>query len=485
MKSRTRFVSLLCVFLSFLLLLFGALPAAANSAQFHWDGVDATGAIVTDGDCPIVVEKELLTFDIASFPKNYYDSLADFLAYDGRVTAEYTFYNPSSLDVTATLVFPFGTAADYAHVRDDEGNLAVNADTEKYGVLFNGETVEKRMRYTLADWRFDLQTDLSRLSDGYMEDGFYSPSLTVTKYSFKVTDVDFSAFSAATVAFDVAEEMGARRFYMPTQSGAHVQVDGSMRIHASADDFAELYVFGEPLDTLPTFTVYRDGGTENGEEIAGAVSLFDLETMTLSDLAFSNYDASRGVPEADWYNALVCELKDSGKYMLHPIVSCPRFENAFEGSLMRWYEYTIALAAGERVTNTVTAPIYPSIDLRYSPSVQGYTYLLSPARSWASFGALEIVVNTPYYITESSLDGFEKNEEGYKLSRNGLPQGELTFSLSASETPSRLPSYSGGTLDVYEYWPVAIIVLAVGLPIVLFFVIRAKRKKAFSKAKKK
>ncbi len=477
MKGKRPSVFLLCIFLSALFLLFGAFPASANSAQYHWDGVDRTGAIVLGEACPIVVEKELLTFDITSFPQNYYESLEAFLAYDGRVTAEYTFYNPSELDVRATLVFPFGTTADYARVWDDEReSSAFGSDTEKYDILLNGEPVEKRMRYTLATWRFDLQTDLSRLSDGYIEDDFYSPTLTVTKYSFKVSDVDFSAFSAATVAFDVAEGMGARRFYMPTQSGAHVQKDGSMRIHASADDFAELYVFGEPLDTLPTFTVYRDGGTENGEEIVGTVSLFNLETMTLSDFAFSNFDEARGVSQTDWYNALVAELKESGKYQLHPIVSCSRFENAFEGSLMRWYEYTLSLPAGSRAVNTVTAPLYPSIDLRYSPAVQTYTYLLSPAKTWASFGALDIVINTPYYLTESSMDGFEKTEDGYKLSRNGLPYDELIFSLSASETPVRLPSYSGGSLDVYEYWPLAAIAAALAALTVSVLWVVVKRK---------
>ncbi len=34
----------------------------ANSAQTYWEGVEQSGAIITEGDSPIVVEKELLTF---------------------------------------------------------------------------------------------------------------------------------------------------------------------------------------------------------------------------------------------------------------------------------------------------------------------------------------------------------------------------------------------------------------------------------------
>ena len=104
---------------------------------------------------------------------------------------------------------------------------------------------------------------------------------------------------------------------------------------------------------------------------------------------------------------------------------------------MQWYEYEITVGPGERIVNTVTAPIFPSINTRYNPTIYDYTYLLSPAQTWKSFGTLEIVVNTPYYITESSLEGFEKTEDGYKLTLDGLPDSELTFQLCSSENPEK------------------------------------------------
>ena len=85
-----------------LLLLAGgcAQPAYANSAQRHWSGTDVTGAVVTGEDCPIVVERELLTFDVQEFPEQYYPDTDSFLAYTGKVTAEYTFRNPADYTVT-------------------------------------------------------------------------------------------------------------------------------------------------------------------------------------------------------------------------------------------------------------------------------------------------------------------------------------------------------------------------------------------------
>ena len=71
----------------------------ANSAQRHWSGTDSTGALVKDKNCPLVVDKELLTFDVQEFPNNYYNSTEEFLAYTGKVTAEYTFRNLSLIHI--------------------------------------------------------------------------------------------------------------------------------------------------------------------------------------------------------------------------------------------------------------------------------------------------------------------------------------------------------------------------------------------------
>ena len=105
------------------LLLLGvwtAPTASANSAQSHWSGTDRTGAIVTDEICPLEVQGEKLTFEVQEFPRNYYSTAEEFLAYTGRVTAEYTFYNPADYTVTATLVFPFGAVPDYGYFYDDQ-----------------------------------------------------------------------------------------------------------------------------------------------------------------------------------------------------------------------------------------------------------------------------------------------------------------------------------------------------------------------------
>lgn len=416
----------LTAFLLVLLLLLGSTPSVfANSAQSYWEGVDRAGAIVTDGESPIVVEHELLTFDLQEFPQNYYRDEAEFLAYPGKVTAEYTFYNPSDLTVTAKLLFPFGREPWYGA---DAGT-----DAEKYDILIDGQPVEKTVRHTLSDnGQFTLEQDLALISDDFAQDDFYSPDMTVTAYKFSISGVDTTTYKAATVAFDVPKGLGSYRFYLPEYRGSQLQNNGDMRVVIHAKESFYIYVIGEPLTEMPEFKFYENGAARDSERIPGTTFYVASETTTLKE--FFGSGESSGVSETDWYNAKLADLYNGHHSKEYPVI----FRNSygdFSEHLMRWYEYEITLEPGQRIVNSVTAPIYPSIDLDYDPDIYGYTYLLSPAKTWKSFGELEIVVNTPYYITESSLDGFQKTDTGYTLTLEGLPDGELTFTLSESDNP--------------------------------------------------
>jgi hypothetical protein len=72
-----------------------------------------------------------------------------------------------------------------------------------------------------------------------------------------------------------------------------------------------------------------------------------------------------------------------------------------------------------------------------NPYIYTYRYLLSPAKGWAEFGPLDIEIKTPFYMTQCNLEGFEKNEEGYALHLDGLPDKELEFVLSEKQNPRK------------------------------------------------
>lgn len=466
MKRLRTPVALVCVFLLSAMLV---VPASANSAQTQWEGVDSAGAIVRDGGSPIIVEKELLTFDIQEFPDNHYFDLDSYLAYSGKVTAEYTFFNPADYAVTATLLFPFGCEPMYAT------NEYYGKDTEKYDILIDGQPVEKVMRYTLSSGfdQFELETDLALLHDDYVTDSFYTLDLPVTKYVFMPSGVDTETYGAADAGFDMVRDDPERRIYFVDQNGLHTQDDGDLRVHSGVEngEAITVYVIGQDYAEFPQWKFYQDGGVEDGEEIDGTMTLESREELSFRDLALSKWSADSGVSEIDWYNAIVAMLTGSSDSTGSNLHLWDLGSLDLSRYLMRWYEYEISVGPGERIANTVTAPIYPDIDSRYEPPVFEYTYLLSPAQTWAEFGNLDIIVNTPYYMTVSGPEGFQYNNPGYELHLTGLPEGELTFTLCAEAEP-KAPSAMG-----YVYPEVILIGAAILMAVVVVIVFARVAKK--------
>ncbi len=467
MRKRVRILAILTGI--FLLPALPAAPVLANSAQSWWEGTDGSGVIVTGESSPVVVERETLTFDIQEFPDSYYQDVEAFLAYSGRVTAAYTFYNPSDYTVTARLLFPFGNRPDYDGIYDESsGERLYGMDTEKYDITIEGEPVEKTVRHSLSLWYkpFDLEENLALLADDYIQDDFYNPQLTVTGYTYRADQVNLEAYGAATAAFDIEKGLEDIVYYLPGQSGQHIQDGERLRVETGIEENGELftvYVLGEHPPAAPEWKFYEDGGAEDGEEIEGTMTLEGTETMTLREFALRDWNKQSGVSEMDWYNAVVSMMQQETAADDYPVVSLERYAWGLEENLMRWYEYELVIGPGERLVNEVTAPLYPSIDLVYEPPVYGYTYLLSPAKTWSEFGELEIVINTPYYLVESGIEGFEKEGEGYVLRLDGLPDGELEFTLSASQEPER-PGNSAYilTFGVLAAVPVILILLAAG-----------------------
>ena len=447
-------------------------PTHANSAQRHWSGTDSTGALVKDKNCPLVVDKELLTFDVQEFPKNYYNNIEEFLAYTGKVTAEYTFRNPADYMVTATLVFPFGNLPHYGEYLYDSptDKYTAASDTEKYGVKVNGKLIKATVRHTLKDrgTPFSLDADMPKLADGYIADSFFRPDLPVWVQQYSVEGIN-PENQAATAAFVLHEDPAKTRVLWAEKNGIATLKDG-IRISGwtKTGDTLTVYIFGEPPKDGIAWSLYENGACE--KKIDGNITLKYSEQMTFRDFVFREYDNNSGISESDWYNAQVAFMNDGSKDWMYGGI----YTEKSSFSLMRWYEYTLTLEPGQTLTNTVTAPLYPAIDVGYTPSIYTYTYLLSPAKTWAQFGELKIVVNTPYYMTENNQGSFFKMEKGYELTLPGLPEKELTFTLSESEHP-RHPKLSLPFHPVFLFAGFAGFVLIGGGVIAVVLIIKRKK----------
>lgn len=419
---------------------FPLTSASANSAQTYWSGSTASGAAVLEENCPIVVEGEKLVFDLRDFPSNYYEAQEDFLAYGGKVTAQYRFYNPADYTVKATLAFPFGEYPDYAELYNEEtGMMDYRADIERYGVTVDGEPVPTKLRYTNFNTPFDLD-ELKKLRDSYIDDGFFTYDRPVTKKTYVISGID-ERYTAAYVSVKISADETRTRVMMNPCSGTSVESNGiRVGTWAKNDGVLTLYVIGEALSSEPVWAVYENGGEKR--RIDGNVNLVSEERMTFEDLALSEYEADCGISEIDWYNAFVEQA-----YLDTYSFGYASYGTVLPYRLMRWYEYEIELAPHSYLVNEVTSPMYPAIDVDYAPSLYRYCYLLSPATTWASFGSLSVEILTPYYMIECNQDGFEWTENGYVAKFSGLPSGELEFTLCASDAPE-VNVYRGGCASV-------------------------------------
>ncbi len=483
MKHSHKFVAAICILST---LFCFAIPASANSADNEWSGRDESGVMTTEGDCPLVVEHETLTFDLQEFPEYQLPSEDEITSYTGRLSAEYTFYNPSDMTITSRMAFP---VAGYSYFRG----------YTDYTITANGKTVNAEIRHTLHKWReeFSVETHLPRLKDDYISDSFFtSGDLTVTKYTITLPLAEGESLNGGgKVGIDIpAEDCQNTLFYFDKHTMSCRTLDnGSYRIYSTYRyyifDTIEFYAIGEELPKMPEVRIYSD--SDCNQVIAEGGTIEKSGTYTLNDLVFKDYDESSGISRVDWYNASVTLLQEQRSKgdpraffydFSHPSGTDPK--------MLVWYCYEVTFAPGERIINKVSAPMYPDVvSIWGDPTRYTYTYLLSPASTWADFGTLDIYINTPYYISNSSLGKFESTDNGYMLQLDGLPKNEngdyeeLKFTLISEKILASKPNQTNNVNenvgdDEKNGWIWLVIGGVGGLAVIaaaLFVVIRNKK----------
>lgn len=440
-------------------------PASANSAIRDWAGTDGIGPLLTDGECPVEVTHESLVLTLDTLPARQ-----DNAGYTARVTAAYDLYNPTDTDVTVSLAFPFGILPSYPTGFDFTGF----PDAASYDVTVNGQTVEKTLRHTYGGSQFDLDRDLPRLRDGYAADPFFTPDMTVTVYTVSPEQLPGTDDLPVEMQLDVVvtEQPGTMLYF--SQGNETIDLGGGRWRHTwirHANDMTEDVIFcaiGRPLEHSPEVRLYE--GTVDTEKYPLDVPVGVTEkTITLIDF-FRQTNRSVEADDRDLFNAVMDHwdtLPGTDGFIL-------RQKPDVRGCLLCWYTYEVTIPAHGTVRNTVTAPMYPDIDEGMEPPVYTYTYLLSPASTWADFGTLDVEIVTPYYLSSPSLEGFEKTDTGWRLCREGLPSGELTFSLCESEKPRREKTAWGTALVVVIVVVVLVVpAVAAGTIVGLVFLIRA------------
>lgn len=454
-----------------------AAEARAASAPPFWSGTDSSGVAVSGGQCPVEVEHETLTFRIPQLPSAYLSG-EQLNEYQSEVTAEYTLYNPTDSDIEMKLLFPFGAAPEYA----EEGA----ADLSRYRITADGAPVKYALRHTFLSeggGSFDIDEGMARLSDGFRADGFFKPDMPVTEYRYEVRAAAEEMNPYLELIFDLNP---VKTKIIGNINSARVE-NGRLAVRLVAErTFGETggvfeYCFWAAGEEPAVFSTSAIRGGEVVKDAAIAQGK-QAEQCAFLQFLLARRAENAQVSDADWYNAALDYMNYYGSYSKRNgadcVFVCPELT---ERQLMRWYEYELPVPAGGRTKNEVTAPLYPHIEGNKN-SVYRYTYYLSPARGWADFKAIDVFVETPFHLTDGSLE-FAEKEGGYTFSRDSLPLGELTFTLYEGDSP--IPSYEGMDLGaLFTALKIAALVLipcAIGVAV--FFAVRGNRPRRERKKK--
>ncbi len=383
--------------------------ASADESSSYRRGTDGVGVIAEEVGENVSV-KETITFDLREL-----SSEGDY----GSAQISYRFTNTGETDETVTLFLPLGRAAE------------CETQEAKYALRADGEEISVRRRYTYAGGSaISLTGDLPCLSEEYKSDGFYRRDTLVTEYVFRTEGLDPE--KCAGFDFEYCSNPMRTRVAFPDRTYTSVKNGvGCAWIPVCGEEPVRVYAVGEPLAKYGC-SVYKQ--TTKAPQKTEALPASVAQTC-FYDFSMRNYSEENGISRADWYNAFVTAMSavsDEGAVGFSP-------EQFGESSLMKWYEYSLTVPAGGSVVNTVTQPLRPDVDTRKGNRYD-YGFLLSPARKWETYEGIEIRILTEYNLGASSLE-FTREEDGYYLTRDVLPQCELSFSVTERQTDGGYAPY--------------------------------------------
>lgn len=481
MKKMRFFTLLIC-----LVILLCSCSEGSSVERKKWEGAEVRGAVLVDENCPVVLERETITFDIPEFPYLGTDSAEKFLAYPGRVTTEYHFYNPTDEAVTVKLAFPVYGRAAYSAIEDGDPV----SDLHKYSIKLGGKTVTPELRHSIHEsyrtWT-QLDVEYSSIMDDLAAYHFYYPEAPVTVSTYTVSEINSEAYPDAFAVLDIPKpSVGIGSLFIPGEYKYMTKEECLKGLDAENGMTITVYDIGVESDELPEWKIYSTKFKNEAELIAGAVTLTEKKTITFYDLAMTEWSAESGIKEVDWYNAFAREFTSlNGQKTLD-----------ISDMLKPWYRYEITLAPGEHAVNTVTSPIDPIANTKYSPAIYTYEYYCEGMTTAEGFEGIEVVVNTPYCLIRKELGGmfmyetgwgtaqdYEATDSGYSyLCETTGYDRRIVFTLSESDAPE----HGSEAVEVLVYlfllllvdyvvYPIAIIALVIVAVIVIVKAVRKRR----------
>ncbi len=145
--------------------------------------------------------------------------------------------------------------------------------------------------------------------------------------------------------------------------------------------------------------------------------------------------------------------------------------------------YTVAFGAGQERNVSVQYSALGTSDYTMNEAQYHYTYISSPAKSWDSFGGLDITLKLPEnapYLLASTVDFEAQQDAGQtplKLtaSLDALPEENISITISASKTLTKKVNYYatifyGAIFALFAF-------IAIIIAIIVFVIVRIRKKR--------
>ena len=416
-----------CIFALILLLPALLLPAGANSEPTKWEGTPASEILVVDGDSPITVSSERLTFDVVG--KDSYSLTA-------RVTAAYQMENPTDEALAVQMAFPMEEVpADF-----NPAGVSITANGAEVPFRLNfGETIYKEYAPTVFD-----------------------PEMTGTVYTFLPDGKEDDPW----LTIEIHDDMEQKIFVNDLYSGSYSSTDSYYTFGLDAEEGITVFAFDGSLD----YTV-RGG-----------------YTLTETEDTFAHYFQSwlgaqsyAGQYDGHWEDLVAQKYMGLNQLWTDcPVVASGWLEQYGRSRQTITLVYTVDFPArsGQEV---VVSYLSRSDGLREGTAdwQHTFTYLLSPARHWADFGALDITVNANEefpYVIDSTVPLESSGEQTYTARLDGLPNGDLRFTLYPQPQISAFDRYSAA-VNLTSWSFLLLLLLAVVALVLIVHLIRRRRRK--------
>lgn len=437
----------------------------ANSALMQADSESEHFELLPVKDDDISVASEILTFDFTKKTEILHSPIC-------QTTAVYDMRNAKS-DKTVTMGFPLVSTIDTFKSSQTEIKLdGQNIDYKPYYAFVEAnEIVNLTFEEILEGLNEMDKIDTAQV--GYLYKVYFSDVANTDR-----ANIEFSMSSNSIVLHDFSGisfqentiDFTTRKVTLETYTNYPVTYGKA---------YAYFYVIGDKITDMKVNALDKN---------SKIVDIYNSDVVEITSLNVVDYilslkeDMTQG--EIDIIASKLVEYQDS---VIVAASESDLINTIYGTKCLIVLGYTVNLK-GENTPNilSVSYPMDGAFSAYYEPTLYTYNYISSPAKNWASFGSFTINIYTNSdnpYVINANLDFNKVSDNGYQCIVNGVPKGNIQFSICASESPKynkRAGSIFGATFWIKVVISTVVLLSVSGLiaSAIIIIVKKVKLKKA-------